>query len=184
MPENPDLPRRDPADTFARAGGRRYGKTVAQEALLAVHLRIQEALKVGVEPARLRALTAGLEPTPASPPQPPPEESLCGEEEDLAAGNVDDEPMNPAALPAQLRAWSQHVRGVARNRQRAYAEALSLAEMQFRAWATAFPIAYNRAMAEQGAPPLNAREAQMLEYFAAGYAEFLREVTQIARNGG
>jgi len=106
---------------------------------------------------------------------------LCGEEEDLASGSV---PESPAAVPEQLRLWRAHVRGVARNRQRAYAEALSLAQMQFTAWCDAFPIAYNAAMAEGGQPTLNDREAQMLSWFSVGYERFLAEVHQIAKDGG
>jgi len=106
--------------------------------------------------------------------QAPPEESLCGEEEDLAVG----------AVPEQLRVWRQHVRGVARSRQKAYAEAFSLAQMQFDAWRKAFPVAYDQAADAQGQPRLTTREAQMLGYFGVGYAEFLQEVGQIARDGG
>jgi hypothetical protein len=119
--------------------------------------------------------------TPPASPQPPPEESLCGEEEALAAGNF---PPAEETVPEQLRMWRAHVRGVARSRQKAYAEALSLAQMQFTAWRDVFPVAYDAAMRKQGGAALNEREVQMLDYFAAGYAEFLREVQQIARNGG
>lgn len=113
--------------------------------------------------------------------QSPPEEALCGEEEDLAAGNV---PPAEEAVPEQLRMWSAHVRGVARSRQKAYAEALSLAQMQFAAWCAAFPVAYGEAMVKSGGPPMNDREAQLLAWFSAGYEAFLREVHAIARNGG
>jgi hypothetical protein len=115
---------------------------------------------------------------------------LCGEEEALAAGSFA-EPTEAVKtvggageIPEQLRQWSLHVRGVARSRQKAYAEALSLAQMQFTAWRDVFPVAYDAAMRKQGAPVLSSREVQMLDWFAAGYAEFLREVQQIARNGG
>lgn len=121
------------------------------------------------------------------PVMPPPEESLCGEEEALAAGSFDDETLeqgSPARLPEQLESWRRHVRGVGRSRQKAYAEALSLAMMQFVAWQDVFPVAYDAAMAEQGQPPINAREAQMLMFFGKGYQEFLREVHHIAKEGG
>jgi hypothetical protein len=122
--------------------------------------------------------------------QPPSEETLCGEEESFIAGSFAEptEQMKNVAgetpIPEQLHAWAQHVRGVGRSRQKAYAEALSLAAMQFTAWRDAFPVAYNAAMEKAGNPHLNDRETQMLAWFSVGYQEFLREVQTIAQEGG
>lgn len=117
-------------------------------------------------------------------PQLPPEESLCGEEEALAAGSFGDPQDEAGPLPAQLRAWSLHVRGVARSRQKAYYEALLLAQMQFDAWQKAFPLAYAQAAEVRGTLPLNAREREILDMYAAGFAGFLNETLRIARDGG
>lgn len=117
-------------------------------------------------------------------PQLPPEESLCGEEEALAAGSFGDPEEDSAPLPEQLRAWSVHVRGVARSRQKAYYEALSLAQMQFLAWQKAFPKAFALAAKERGWEPIGGREEEVLAMFSAGFAGFLNETLRIARDGG
>jgi hypothetical protein len=117
-------------------------------------------------------------------PQPPPEESLCGEEEALAAGSFGDPASDTGPLPDQLHAWAQHVRGVGRSRQKAYAEALSLAQKQFAAWQEAFPVAFSAAATERGWAPLQGREEEVLGMFSAGFSAFLGETSRIAKEGG
>lgn len=122
--------------------------------------------------------------TPDRPISGPSEESLCGEEEALAAGSFGDPEDESAPLPEQLRQWARHVRGVGRSRQSAYAEALSLAQMQFAAWQQAFPLAYAQAAEAREGLPLNAREREILDMYAAGFRSFLAETHRIAKAGG
>lgn len=117
-----------------------------------------------------------------------PEESLCGEEEDLATGSfrepTEDVKNVAGAGEDQLHAWAQHVRGVGRSRQSAYAEALSLAGMQFVAWRDVFPVTVDAVLVGRGEPPLSPREVQILGWFGDGFAAFLAETQRIAREGG
>lgn len=117
-------------------------------------------------------------------PQLPPEQSLCGEEEALAAGSFGDPPdeAGPPALDhAKLVEWERHCRGVGRNRATAYADALRLAQMQFEAWQGVFPGVADTAFRARGLPLLNQREQEILMYYSAGFAAFLRDTLQIAQ---
>lgn len=118
----------------------------------------------------------------------PPEESVCGEEEALAAGSFAEPTEDVKAVSGagadQLHAWAQHVRGVGRSRQSAYAEALSLAGMQFVAWRDVFPVTVDGVLVGKGEPPLSPREVQILGWFGDGFAAFLQETQRIARDGG
>lgn len=118
----------------------------------------------------------------------PPEESLCGEEEALAAGLYEevfaDVPPPPPGSDKNLQAWAEHCRTAGRSRTRAYAEALSLTQAQFEAWRQVFPGVADAAFVAQGREPLSSREKEVLAYYAAGFAAFLRDTLAVAERGG
>lgn len=111
-------------------------------------------------------------PSPAPGPQTPPEESLCGEEEDLVTGAVPD----PQEITEGLARWAAYCRRVGRNRVRAYDEAFALVQKQVDAWTRRFPASWDEVAQGRGLAPLNARERALVQMYARGLLGLLREL--------
>lgn len=112
--------------------------------------------------------------------QSPPEESLCGEEEDLVTSVMNEAPTPGPGMDAGLQLWEQHCRTVGRNRCRAYVEAFSLALAQLAAWGRVFPAVAEEKFREVRGTGVSPEAREMVGYYTAGYAAFLRDVIAIA----
>lgn len=106
----------------------------------------------------------------------PPEESLCGEEEALAAG---DHP--PVEAGTTFDDFLRDLRGRGRSAQRVTAETLDLVGAWHAAWLPGFIQGADQAYTERGGEPLSGRELESLRFFALSFQSALRTLLDKVR---
>lgn len=145
------------------------------------------ASSLGVSVEKIQQVLADLEGSTLFAPFAPPEESLCGEEEDLVTGGGGDPDPGPLPSSGGLEQWKAHCRAVGRSRVKAYDEAFSLVQAQLTAWMRVYPEQYDllaRRAQEAGleGAPLTEAQKTVLATFGGGFAGFLRELRRVTQD--